>query len=193
MSTQPSRFRRISFGGRHEKDAARVLSLPSLWHRVRPRGRYARAVYKAAPAPAPVYSWTGCYLTPAAATACIMPRPRSSQRAALSLSDPNSGGRGWIGQVRRRLRYQLSVGPLGNWMVGALATTTHRRQGHIQVRFGNTGFGQIKENYSCGRRAADWLSSTPELLTYVNGGYTEAISADQFRRHRFRRAARHDA
>ena len=134
----------------------------------------ARPVYKAAPAPAPVTSWTGCYL--GAGGGYSMYNAEGTQftaAGAFSNQEGTSGGRGWMGQVQGGCDYQLS-GALSNWVVGAFGDYDFMDVWGNHVGFvGNTGFGRMKENdaWSAGGRIGYLV--TPTLLAYESGGYTE--------------------
>src|SRR5947209_20254761 len=76
--------------------------------------------YKAPPAAAPVYTWTGCYVGGGGGygmwnqdiTHLVPFSPATVQSV-----ETTAGGRGWFGTAQIGCDYQLS----GNWVIGAFA------------------------------------------------------------------------
>ncbi len=77
---------------------------------------------KARPAPAPVYSWTGCYLDAGGGYGMWNQSHYAEDRTGLRSTDTNNtaGGRGYYGTVGGGCDYQFPVGGLGNFVVGVL-------------------------------------------------------------------------
>jgi outer membrane immunogenic protein len=136
----------------------------------------ARPVYKAAPPPpAPVYSWTGFYVGAGYGYGMFNADHVGSLDATGIAFSPNqtAGGRGWFGTVLVGGDYQFSERIVagvfadydfssikGDYTSGAL----------ILPAF----VGEMKQTsaWAVGGRIG-WLA-TPAVLTYVNGGYTQA-------------------
>lgn len=135
------------------------------------------------PPPAPVYSFTGIWISGGLGYGVydIDHTTVSPTTGAIFDIGHDNAGRGWLGKVGVGGDYQFA-GPLGNWTIGA---------------FGDVQWTNIKGDYSyncpggCagptgfsgGERKIDWTWAVggrlgyvalPGLLTYVNGGYTEA-------------------
>lgn len=126
-------------------------------------------VYKAPPALAPVYNWTGFYLGAGSATG-LFNADTSAQNVGGTLGSNTEGGRGWLGTAVVGFDYQLSdhvvLGVLGDFDLADL---------YGSFSDANQGVGgTMKEDYawSAGARAG-WLF-TPDLLVYLSGGYTQA-------------------
>ena len=138
------------------------------------------------PPPAPVYNWTGCYLAGGIGYGLydidhFISSPGPVFGEALST---DNGGRGWLGTVGVGCDYQFGS-PFGgnflggNWLVGVLGDFdwmnikgdyTTNCPGGCAGPFSFTG--ERKERYAAyaGGRVG-WLI-TPQLLTYVSGGWT---------------------
>ena len=132
--------------------------------------------YTKAPAavPAPVASWTGCYIAGGGGgaytnndhnefvTATGLPRSRNE----------TSGARGWFGTVGAGCDYQFDrfvVGIFGDYDFMDVS--------------GDLGFDGVQIVRGVGSQKQDWQWAvggrvgyliTPQLLTYFSGGYTEA-------------------
>jgi outer membrane immunogenic protein len=123
--------------------------------------------------PAPVTSWTGCYLDAGFGYGMY------NQDHALESGPPltpgfevletteTQGGRGWLGRFGGGCDYQFA----SNWLIGAFADYDVM---DIKATIGDLGVaGTEKENnawYAGGRLG---YLVTPSLLTYVSGGYTQ--------------------
>jgi outer membrane immunogenic protein len=135
--------------------------------------------YVKAPPPAPVYSWTGCYLGAGGGYGMFNQDTdiTTSPGGVLVTSNTTQGGRGWFGTVQGGCDYQFgSVLPfLGNSMViGAFADGNW---GDIKGDIGTFGFGftgreKLDSSWAVGARIG-WLPFE-RLLTYFSGGYTQA-------------------
>jgi outer membrane immunogenic protein len=77
----------------------------------------AHPVYKAAPAPAPDYSWTGCYLSAGAGYGLLDDERYVHGTATIERTD--SGAKGWLGTVGGGCDYQLGGTPFGPIVIGA--------------------------------------------------------------------------
>jgi outer membrane immunogenic protein len=153
----------------------------------------ARPVLKAPP-PATVYNWTGCYA--AAGGGYGMYDINHVVSSPGPLFDPtqasDNSGRGWLGTLGVGCDLQFAGPTGGNWVVGVLAdydwmsikgNYTTNCPGGCSGPFSFTG--QLKERnaaYVGGRIGA---LVTPQLLTYVSGGWTEtrfksAVLTDTF-------------
>jgi outer membrane immunogenic protein len=134
----------------------------------------APAYYKAPP-PAPVNNWTGCYVGGGGGFGMWNQNSFvTSGTQAITASQSNSGS-GWFGQGQFGCDYQFSL-PLGSWSVPL-----------VIGGFGDWEAGSLKGNNSFpGVVGNEWESSswaaggragflvTPRLLTYVDGGWTQA-------------------
>jgi outer membrane immunogenic protein len=137
-------------------------------------------VYKAPPLapPPPAPTWTGCYVNGGAGYGMWNQDHYTEDASTLdqiSVSYTN-GGRGWLGLVGGGCDYQFSTGTWGNWVVGVLGDYdfmnlkgTNEFAPPAADFFGNeTETGA----WAIGARIG-WLV-TPNLLTYWDGGYTQA-------------------
>ena len=161
--------RRISFGGCHEKTAARILSLTSRWHRVRPSrpiwpGLSTRASSSNELDRLLCWRWRRIQLYNAEGT--------QFTAAALSLirRERQADEDGTVKQGG--CDYQFS-GALSNWIVGRLATTTSWASGVTMSGLVISAL-DVRENdaWSAGGRIGYLVK--PTVLAYVCGGYTEA-------------------
>jgi outer membrane immunogenic protein len=133
-----------------------------------------------APAPvAPAASWSGFYLNAgggygmwSADTNIINP----TTGAVLIGADQIQGGKGYLGVLGGGYDLQLGGLGLGNWnppiLIGITADYDPSSiKGSIQDQ-GPFFVGNLKENYSWAVGARAGLIIFPQMLTYVNGGYT---------------------
>jgi outer membrane immunogenic protein len=136
---------------------------------------------KARPAPAPVYSWTGFYLNAGAgyglwsADTTVIATATGAPLLPLTTAQ---GGKGYLGVLGGGYDIQLGGLGLGNWnppvLIGIQADYDPSSiKGQIQDQ-GPFSVGNIKENYSWAVGARAGLIIFPEMLTYVNGGYTSS-------------------
>jgi outer membrane immunogenic protein len=143
--------------------------------------------YKA-PAPAPVYSWTGCYLgagagygmfnqnreviAPVGTTAIAGPNFAMAVAAppgAVITGNENLGGKGWLATAQLGCDYQFA----SNWLVGAFADGDWTNMRGDHGLFGIfRGEQSLRWSWAVGGRVG-WLV-TPTLLAYISGGYTQA-------------------
>jgi outer membrane immunogenic protein len=122
--------------------------------------------------PPPVTSWTGCYINGGGGYG--MSNIDHSFETFPGLLAENAGGtdggRGWMGTIGGGCDYQIA----SNWLIGIQGdyNFTHI---HGQVEDSVTilqGDANISSTWGIGGRIGYLV--TPQLLTYVNGGYTEA-------------------
>jgi outer membrane immunogenic protein len=129
---------------------------------------------KAPPAPAPVYSWSGCYLGGGAGYGMwnqdITALDSLSPAIPLTVTT-TAGGRGWFGTVQVGCDYQFSG---SNWVIGAF---TDWDFGGVNGTASIPGFELAtrehqKWSWAVGGRLGYVVM--PNFLVYVSGGYTEA-------------------
>jgi len=133
----------------------------------------ARPVYKAPPPPPPpVYSWTGCYVDGGGGYGMWNQDSFTETTAGLvPLSVTTTfGGRGWFGQVGAGCDYQIA----SSFLIGAFGDYDFMSlKGQYMDPL--TGFvGQEKETGSWAVGGRLGYIALPGLLTYINGGYTQA-------------------
>lgn len=134
-------------------------------------------VYKAPPPPAPVYSWTGFYLGAGGgygmfdADTTLVADPNGPPLS----STLNNAGRGWLAKFSIGFDYQFT----SNIVAGIFADYDPASiKGTASTGFAigpvDTLGGQQKESaaWAVGARAG-WLI-TPAILTYIDGGFTQA-------------------
>jgi outer membrane immunogenic protein len=92
----------------------------------------------------------------------------------------DNGGRGWLGKVGIGGDYQFA-GPMGSWVIGAFADAQFSDiKGNYSFNcpggcLGPTGYaGQLKNDWSWAVGGRIGYVALPGLLTYFNGGYTQA-------------------
>jgi outer membrane immunogenic protein len=122
--------------------------------------------YKAPPAPAPVYSWTGCYVGGGGGYG--MWNQDISSEAGRSVSQTTTAG--GFGTVQVGCDYQLS----SDWVIGAFGDWDF---GDIKGRPGIPDqdiFGHEKQKWAWAAGARLGYLVMPNLLAYVSGGFTEA-------------------
>jgi outer membrane immunogenic protein len=144
-----------------------------------------RAPVLKAPPPLPVYNWTGCYVGIGAGygkyteeLALVTVRNLPGIPAGSTFVDGiTQGGTGWLATAQFGCDYQIA-GPFGgNWVIGAFvdgdwANIKGRHTGG-DVNIGlQQGEEKLRSAWAVGGRTG--LLITPQLLTYVSAGYTEA-------------------
>jgi outer membrane immunogenic protein len=128
--------------------------------------------YTKAPPPPPVYSWTGFYIFGGAGGGLWnADQHTQTTGAGVPLAiDQRNGGSGWFGTVGAGYDWQVSP----SWVVGVLADGQFgslRGDIHDTV-FGITGFEKIEDQWAAGLRVGYLVA--PNVLSYVNGGYSGA-------------------
>jgi len=126
--------------------------------------------------PAPVYSWTGCYVDGGAGYALWTQDHYGESYPGLvsSTGSSTAGGRGWYGQAGGGCDYQFSLGGLGNFIIGVLGDYDFASiKGNFESSFATTSALEKQTNtWVAGGRVGFLI--TPSFLTYISGGYTEA-------------------
>jgi outer membrane immunogenic protein len=117
-------------------------------------------------------TWTGCYINGGAGYGFF----RQEQHAFSSvvvLADETAGGSGWLGKVGGGCDYQFSpASGWGNWVVGAFADYDFMDlRGHLGV-IGGALVGSEKESSAAAAGGRIGYLLTPQILTYVNGGWS---------------------
>jgi len=134
---------------------------------------------QAPPPPPPVRNWTGLYVGAGVGygmwdgdTSFVLPVTGATS------SVTNNGGRGWVGQAVVGYDYQFAVaganlvaGVFGDYDFGHISGTIDTGLANAVT---NTLGGAEKERsyWNAGARIG-WLV-TPQILSYVDGGYTQA-------------------
>jgi outer membrane immunogenic protein len=129
------------------------------------------------PPPPPAYSWTGFYIAAGGGngmwTADTTTIDAVTGRCVLCI-EQRQGGRGWFGTVGAGFDFQVSerivLGVLADYDFGSLKGTIQDQSPFFA--------GEIKQTsaWAVGARLG-WLV-TPNLLSFVNGGYTQARFSD---------------
>jgi outer membrane immunogenic protein len=132
-------------------------------------------VYKAPPPAPPAVSWTGCYVDAGVGYGMYNTDSYSETSPVLVPigAQVTNGGRGWLGRLGGGCDYQLGVGGLGNFVIGAFADYDFMS---LSGTFGDpsgpvTGGEKERDAWYVGGRLGYLV--TPWLLGYVDGGYTE--------------------
>ena len=128
-------------------------------------------VYKAPPPPAPVYSWTGCYVG-AGGGYGMWNQENSDLGPGDITAIQTGGGRGWFGTAQFGCDYQLS----SDWVIGAFVDGDFGSlSGH--PHFPVDAFGNEKEKWAWAVGARLGYVVIPNLLAYVSGGWRDVASA----------------
>jgi outer membrane immunogenic protein len=133
------------------------------------------AVPKAPVTAAPISSWSGCYLGAGGGYgmwnqgSAWTTDPTFGPVTVLSPTI-NSSGRGWFGTVGGGCDYQIG----DRWLIGALADYdfSDLKGDFLNTNEGKFGREKLRSSWAVGGRIG-WLA-TLAILTYVNGGYTQA-------------------
>ncbi len=136
----------------------------------------ARPVYKAPPAPppAPVANWTGCYIDAGIGYGMWRQDHFGETLPPLPVVDltagETGGGSGWLGRFGAGCDYQIGsqfvIGAFGDYDVTGLSGTFHESLSGFPLNEKEQG------EWAVGGRIGYLV--TPTLLTYVDGGYTQA-------------------
>jgi outer membrane immunogenic protein len=134
--------------------------------------RASNMAVKAAPRAPVATTWTGCYVNGGAGYGFF----REEQHAFNSLqvlAEETAGGSGWLGKVGGGCDYQFSpASGWGNWVVGAFADYDFMDlRGHLGAIAGAL-VGAEKESSAAAAGARIGYLVTPQILTYVNGGWS---------------------
>ena len=118
--------------------------------------------------PAPIFSWTGFYLD--AGGGHGMWNADTAVAPPFFIATNTEGGRGWFGSVGGGFDYQFGQ----RIVAGILADFDFSDMSVTFTDPGSSIAGTMKETsfWAAGARIG-WLV-TPELLTYVSGGFTQA-------------------
>jgi outer membrane immunogenic protein len=127
--------------------------------------------------PAPVYSWTGCYLEGGGGGGMWNQSHYNFTTATGTVNslEQTAGGHGYYGEVGGGCDYQFSLGSLGNFVVGVLGGYDFMSlNGAYTDTFlgGFSGYEKEKSAGFVGGRIGYLV--TPNLLTYTSGGWTDA-------------------
>jgi outer membrane immunogenic protein len=131
--------------------------------------------------PAPVATWTGCYLDAGGGYGMWNQDEFTSAPTGATSTTVTEGGRGGLGRFGGGCDLQLTSMGLSNWVVGVLADYDlmglNGNNAPVDAvgggAFAAPGQGNEKESsaWSVGGRLGYLV--TPSLLSYVSGGYTE--------------------
>jgi outer membrane immunogenic protein len=121
-------------------------------------------------APAPVYSWTGCYIGGGGGYGLWNQENQTFDAVGPLDELTTNGGRGWFGTVQVGCDYQFAQ----NWVVGVFGDYDFADlKGHMSYPVNaSIGREKLKDAWAVGGRVGYLI--LPQLLTYVSGGYTEA-------------------
>jgi outer membrane immunogenic protein len=122
-----------------------------------------------APAPLPVASWSGCYLTGGVGYGMWN---QDNHRVAPGVIEfeHTDGGRGWLGRVGGGCDYQLAQ----KWVIGVLADYDFASlKGDMTIPSLNQT-GEEKNNWSWAAGGRVGYLPWDTLLVFVSGGYTQA-------------------
>jgi outer membrane immunogenic protein len=137
--------------------------------------------YAKAPAPvAAVASWTGFWISGGFGYGMSQYQHSEYNIAApfaLVSTGQDVGAKGWLGKVGLGYDYQFA-GPYGSWVVGAFADTDWSNiSGQYTIATARANLtGQYRSDYSWSVGGRVGYVALPGLLTYFNGGYTQAHS-----------------
>lgn len=117
-------------------------------------------------------TWTGCYLNGGAGYGFFR-QEQHAVVAGVASEDATAGGSGWLGTVGGGCDYQFSPGSgWGNWVVGAFGDYDFMDvHGHlVDTQFLLIGTEKESSAAAVGGRLGYLI--TPQILTYVNGGWS---------------------
>jgi len=132
---------------------------------------------KAAPMIAPVANWTGCYLSGGVGYQFDRVRHETWGGSApneLRTQNSDSSLTGWYGTVGAGCDYQFN----SRWVVGLFGDYTFSDdvRGDYLIRLtgpGDVAVGRLKNDWSWAIGGRLGYLVAPNVLTYVNGGYTQ--------------------
>jgi len=128
--------------------------------------------YTKAPMVAPVANWTGFYIFGGAGGGLWNgDQHTETWPAGVPLAiDTRNGGSGWFGTVGAGYDWQVNpswvVGVFGDGQFGSLRSTI------LDTTNGLTGFEKLQDQWAAGVRVGYLVA--PNVLSYVNGGYSGA-------------------
>src|SRR5579862_1191102 len=128
-------------------------------------------------APPPVYSWTGCYLD-AGVGYGMYNQDESETAFGITTYTYTNGGRGWLGRFGGGCDYQFGG---SSWVVGVLGDyDTMNLKALASGQNFTAGGGAAPPAVANEKENSAWYVGgrlgylvTPNLLTFVSGGYTE--------------------
>jgi outer membrane immunogenic protein len=133
-------------------------------------------VAKAPVAVAPVTNWTGCWISGGIGYQFDRVRHETwgGTISTLRTQNTDSSLDGWYGTVGAGCDYQFS----SRWLIGGFGdyTFSDNVQGDYGVRLtgpGDIGVGRLKNDWSWAVGARLGYLVAPNVLTYVNAGYTQ--------------------
>ena len=133
--------------------------------------------YKAPAVVAPVYNWTGCYVS-AGFGYGVWNQDHNTETTALVPVDARStsGGRGWMGLAGGGCDVEVPVGGFfGNVLFGAFADYDFMNVHGVAVESPTFGLqGDEKQSYAWAVGGRVGVVITPNLLAYTNGGFTQS-------------------
>ena len=127
---------------------------------------------KASPRAPVVTTWTGCYVNGDVGYG-VNNQDHFGFNATGANPNETNGGRGYLGRIGGGCDYQFTPGSgWGNWVVGALADfdLMDLHGGFFDEAVGLTA--PSREIWAAGLGARLGFLVAPQILTYVNGGYT---------------------
>ncbi|MGY8667252.1 porin family protein [Bradyrhizobium sp. UFLA05-109] len=146
----------------------------------------ARPYTKAPVAVSPVANWTGLWISGGFGYGLAQYQHSENDTAApfaLISTGQDAGLKGWLGKVGLGYDYQFA-GPMGNWVIGAFADTDWSNiSGQYNVNTSSLPIALLDASNLTGSFKNDWswavgarigYVALPGLLTYFNGGYTQA-------------------
>ena len=130
---------------------------------------------KARPMPAPVYTWTGCYVEGGGGYGMFNNShyEETAPGGVPLSSEITTGGRGYYGTVGGGCDYQVPIGGLGNFVIGVLGGYDFMdlKGGFYSPALAAVSNAYEKENNAWNVGGRIGYLVTPNLLTYVSGGY----------------------
>jgi outer membrane immunogenic protein len=128
-----------------------------------------RAPVLKAPAPAPYYSWTGCYIGGGGGYGMWNQDVVEFDGGVADTVKQTGGGRGWFGTVQAGCDYQVS----SSWVIGVFGDSDFSSiKGTPHFAVDAAGNEKEKWAWSVGGRIGYVIA--PQVLTYVSGGYRAA-------------------
>lgn len=137
----------------------------------------ARPITKAPVAVAPVYNWSGCWISGGLGYQFDRVRHETwggSNPNSLRTQSSDSSVDGWFGTVGAGCDYQFA----SRWVLGVFGDYSFSDdvRGDYLVRLtgpGDVGVGRLKNDWSWAVGGRLGYVLAPNVLTYVNGGYTQ--------------------